>query len=336
VSTPRFLGNADFDLVVGGDDCGLLVGRKSGQILTLNRSATTVWQRHLEGSDTEHIVSWIHEQVDMSPRDARKVVEETLSPKTESVQQADKEYRYEPDGAGFRMSSEGQDRLWYSNDGNRVRWMDDERSHQRIGDCLWTALPRLLFLKGQYLVHGSAICHRGQATLFIGDNGAGKSSTARAFASNTTSVCGDDKIAIGVDPSGGTVAPDAEPFFRRWLADARSKMESSENPIGGPERYAGAGVELPVTGVFFLSPAQREHSTVFRFEPMGETEAAGLLFRQFFFGNNAHTQWQAPLHWSAYVANQARCGRLYVPNDLETLKRGAENFLEREHSLVTG
>jgi len=329
VNTPRFLGNSEYDLVVGGDECGLLVGRKSGQILTLNRSATTVWHRHLAGKDTDDIVSWILEQTEMAPGDVRKMVEDILSPKTESAQTADKEYRYEPDGEGYRMSNEGRDRLWYSNNGNCVRWIDDERSPERIGDCLWTALPRLLFLKGQYLLHGSAINHRGQAMLFVGDNGAGKSSAARAFATKTTSVCGDDKIAIGVDSSTGAVVPNAEPFYKKWVMDARLILKSSMNSIAGPELYDGSGAELPVTSVFFLSPAQRESTTVCRFESMGATEAAGMLFRQFFFGNNAHALWQVPLHWSAHVANRARCGRLYVPNDLETFRSSAEKFLDR-------
>ncbi len=329
MNTPRFLCNAEYDLVVGGDDCGLLVGRKSGQILTLNRSATTVWQRHLEGVNNDKIVAWILEQVEMGPDEARKMVENILSPTLASEATAEKEYRYSPEGDGFRMSSEGRDRLWYSNDGDCIRWIDDERSPERIGDCLWTALPRLLFLKGQFLLHGSAVNHRGQAMLFLGDNGAGKSSTAKAFASKAASVCGDDKIAIGVDPQSGTITPDVEPFFRQWIVKARSTLLTTETSTAGPERFNGTGVERPVTRVFFLSPTQRENTTVFRFEPIGATEATGLLFRQFFFGNDKHAQWQSPLRWSAHVANHAICGKLFVPNDLAVLRRGAENFLDR-------
>ncbi|MFC3813261.1 serine kinase [Lacihabitans lacunae] len=58
------------------------------------------------------------------------------------------------------------------------------------------ALGILLHLRGFFMLHASAIQHKGQATVFLGTPGAGKSTTIAAFAKGGFHVLSDDLVAI--------------------------------------------------------------------------------------------------------------------------------------------
>lgn len=58
------------------------------------------------------------------------------------------------------------------------------------------ALGILLHLRGYFMLHASAVQHQGQATVFLGTPGAGKSTTIAAFAKEGIHVLSDDLVAI--------------------------------------------------------------------------------------------------------------------------------------------
>jgi hypothetical protein len=65
--------------------------------------------------------------------------------------------------------------------------------------ALSEALGLLLFQRGLFLLHGSAVVVNGQATVFVGAPGAGKSSTVAAFAKHNYPILSDDLTAIWFD-----------------------------------------------------------------------------------------------------------------------------------------
>ncbi|MCP9764026.1 hypothetical protein [Lacihabitans soyangensis] len=76
------------------------------------------------------------------------------------------------------------------------------------------AIGILLHLRGHFMLHASALEHQGQATVFLGTPGAGKSTTVTAFAKEGFNVLSDDLVAI-TPHSPATVIP-AFPEIKIW------------------------------------------------------------------------------------------------------------------------
>ncbi len=78
------------------------------------------------------------------------------------------------------------------------------------------ALGLILFQKGYFLLHGSAIRLGDAGVVFIGEPGAGKSTTVAAFAGKGYSVISDDMVCIRLGMSGCHQLIPAFPQIKIW------------------------------------------------------------------------------------------------------------------------
>ena len=78
------------------------------------------------------------------------------------------------------------------------------------------ALGLILQQKGYFLLHGSAVKVGEKAFVFIGEPGAGKSTTIAAFAKAGHSVLSDDMTAIAFDEIGKPVVIPSYPHIKIW------------------------------------------------------------------------------------------------------------------------
>lgn len=103
----------------------------------------------------------------------------------------------------------------------------------RKGDAIWTVWPatltfadavtyllgpvlgRLLRLRGVTCLHASAVAFEGRSVVFVGPEGAGKSTTAAAFAQRSHGVLSDDVVALAESEEGFSVLP-AYPHLCLW------------------------------------------------------------------------------------------------------------------------
>jgi hypothetical protein len=76
------------------------------------------------------------------------------------------------------------------------------------------ALGIILHLRGYFMLHASAIEYLGQATVFLGTPGAGKSTTVAAFAKHGFHVLSDDLVAIA--PNDPHMVISAFPEIKIW------------------------------------------------------------------------------------------------------------------------
>ncbi len=82
--------------------------------------------------------------------------------------------------------------------------------------ALSEALGLKLFQKGYFLLHGSAVKIGQKALVFIGNPGAGKSTTIAAFAKAGFTVLSDDLVAISFDDEAKPVVLPAFPEIKLW------------------------------------------------------------------------------------------------------------------------
>jgi len=154
------------------------------------------------------------------------------------------------DGTQFWLEQAGKE-IW-------ATWAEASSLEDACSYLLGPVLGLLLRLRGVTCLHASAVALHGAAVAFVGMEGAGKSTTAAAFAREGFGVLSDDVVALRENEEGFLVVPayphlclwpesvamlygsaDALPHFSKgWekqrlsLGDREARFESEPLPLG--------------------------------------------------------------------------------------------------------
>jgi hypothetical protein len=155
--------------------------------------------------------------------------------------------------------------FWLDREGNYIwgNWPDELSNEAASTFLLGPVLGLLLRLRGVACLHASAVAIGGRAVAFVGSAGAGKSTTAAAFARRGHSLLSDDIVALSEVGRAFRVAP-AYPYLSLW-------PESVDMLYGSPEalprfianwdkRYLAGGTDgvrfeessLPLGAIYLL------------------------------------------------------------------------------------
>ncbi|MEQ5787979.1 serine kinase [Erythrobacter sp. NFXS35] len=194
---------------------------------------------------------------------------------------------------------------------------------------LGPVIALLLQARGAFLLHGSALNVGGRAVCFLGDKGAGKSTTAGAFLRAGHSLLTDDIVAIeGLEEGGGSILP-AFPQVKltREASMSLALPEVRERPkvpiVLYKERFLlGRGFaqdRLP-PGLFLLL-RRSDHLGIQWLDPKERMKA----FLRFSYGTRFGMRGITPATAACHarqcpaLAHRARAAILSVPHDLGRL-----------------
>ena len=147
------------------------------------------------------------------------------------------------------------------------------------------ALGIILYQRGLFLLHASAIKIGEQVVIFAGSPGAGKSTTAAAFAQCGYTVLADDMVAMSLDCAGKVMVYPAFPQIKIWPSAVKGL---GYNPSSLPTLFSGSRKRvirqkenfpiepLPLAHIFFL-----EDGANLKFTKMAKNEAFFSLARFF-------------------------------------------------------
>lgn len=198
---------------------------------------------------------------------------------------------------------------------------------------LGPVMAALLHQRGLLVLHGSAVeIAPGRAVLFLGDNGAGKSTIAAAFLKAGHQVLTDDVIALDiVDMVRVRAAFPAMKLSREALEVLKPLPGEILPPCSvasAKQRFrynaAYAQESLTVGEVYVL-----ERGDVNAIAKLGSAEALGALMRYSYipkFGQAALTTLSSASYFRqcTMVADRVPVSRLSVPEGLDTLSRVVE------------
>src|SRR5699024_9092648 len=109
----------------------------------------------------------------------------------------------------------------------RVTVRRGDRSHYDLCVHLAVVFHKILFLLDRIVLHAAAVRVAGRVALFIGDRGAGKTTTALALTRAGGTVLGEDHIILRRSGDGFVVSGCDE----RWRVDARTERHFFDNPL---------------------------------------------------------------------------------------------------------
>jgi hypothetical protein len=156
------------------------------------------------------------------------------------------------DDSYFRLAYSDGTQFWIDRGRQTVwtTWPEDLSRENTISYLLGPVLGLLLRLRGITCLHASAVAFGGWSVVFVGSEGAGKSTTAAALARRGHAVLSDDIVALSMRPrvpsgpaENGEIAPQmlahvlpAYPHLCLWPDSAQMVLAPSESlPRLAPE-----------------------------------------------------------------------------------------------------
>lgn len=133
------------------------------------------------------------------------------------------------------------------------------------------AVGLLLFQRGYFLLHGSAIQLNQKGTVFVGQPGAGKSTTVAAFANRGVRIMSDDLVCIQVNDSGKPTLIPAFSQIKIWensvdgLQIAKGELDSvreGANKFSWHESVSFEENTVPLEQIFVLTPSSESAGTM--------------------------------------------------------------------------
>jgi len=189
----------------------------------------------------------------------------------------------------------------------------------RIYDYVSNIAPKLLFLLGVPILHGSSVAQGSTVLSMCGVSRAGKTTTARVFATHGSRLISEDLIVLDLSGGPPRVFLEAEPRVRRWFHEGACELEANHGTALDVQalREAASGPALPLETLWFLDAARRGDR--FARAVIGKTEALIELLNHAFLGAESEASWRRYLAAGrAVVANATTC-RMDLPNGLQTL-----------------
>jgi hypothetical protein len=184
--------------------------------------------------------------------------------RVDSVNQGQHLYFRYTDGTEFVVSQDGSE-IW-------ANWPDNLTLEDTLTYLLGPIFGAILRLGGSVCLHASAVEIENRVAVFIGNSGAGKSTTAAAFAQNGYPVLSDDVVAL-IDLGNRFLARPAYPRIRLWKESVAALYGSADAlPAIVPTNltwdkqyldlsqpgYCFQSKPLPIGAIYFLSERSSE------------------------------------------------------------------------------
>jgi coenzyme PQQ synthesis protein D (PqqD) len=300
----------------------LLLDLANGTILELNESSKVIWQLALAGQPEAAIAASLSQRHALDPDTARAHVRHALTPPPGDVPVPPQtDFNYARHGAEYVLRFRGETVLIVDERGESVMSAATPDGVS-LPYLLQAIAPKVLALRGQVVLHASAVALGDHALAFSGFSGAGKTSAARAFVNAGAQPICEDKLLLQVGEAGTLVAPLGERAITEWAAATAEALRSSQPATCAGLDRAMQGKTMRLAEIGFLD-AQRRTPGPYAAAALSETETAGAVFRNAFYGSDANRDWIRHLRTAAQIGQTVRGFNLTVPDGLERLAEAA-------------
>jgi hypothetical protein len=238
--------------------------------------------------------------------------------------------RQEPaDPFRYRPAADGGYDLWH---GSRIALHVDSMGKAlrtvtpfaelplKLFDYVSGIAPKLLFLRGATVLHGSSCIRHGALLGICGKSRAGKTTTARTFARHGSRLISEDLLVMSPDLADPGVFVDGEKRVKEWSLRATVALEASawgESAAIEPLLDAMSGPTVPLASLWFLDAARRGERMAMR--RLDRSQALTMVMANQFLGASGHENWRRHLQSSCALAGSISAFELDLPNGLDRL-----------------
>ncbi len=322
---------ARFD-VVGIDDEGILIDREAGGVYRLNRTACEIWTALMAGQSIAEIGRQLCARFGLdeqrAARDVQAVLQEIREVPPKPVMTAPTQTRWgvTPRGYGHFAG----DSLVCEVDPRGESLHLAPESHPTVREAqihLRTAVPKILALRGIRAIHASAVEIGGALLVFSGRSGAGKTTSARAFAEAGGRLVSEDILILRPREGGPEGVLSAEPVIAAWIAD------EGKNLAARPDRTVDCqglnqclqGEGRRIKRILLIDSARRDGARMIT-EDLSRPDALAELVESVYFGSTDPLSWTDTFESLRNLVNSVEVARAVMPLGIPALSGAASAF----------
>ena len=311
------------------EDAGVLLDLRTGAFYRLNPVASRICASFSQGKTVSDAASELVESFRLTPEEAARDVTELLARLQEDGPAlAPNPITFEAVTDGFLLRWQGRPIARIDSLGRTLRLEAGPIAKQAdVARYLDWAVPHLLVLQRQPVLHASAIEYRDGVLAFAGPSGAGKTSTAHAFAAHGAPLISEDVLLISVESHSPVVYVNAEAALWRWVAEKASLWATEQHVeidvsdllevLGGPT--------LPLRQVLFLDRAQRQGDRI-SVQRLGSGEALIRLLENTFAELGSRDFWRELFEMNREFVARLRFAQATAPQSLDLLRDAARHY----------
>jgi len=308
---------------------GLLLDLASGSLFRLIESAALIWETWLGGATVKEVAGQLERSYDLPAATAEEHVAAALQidPAVATPGQPTGEFLYERAPDGYVFSRAGTPFLHVDPAGENLRLHAASRlAPAEVAMALTAVAPKLIALRGHFVLHAAAVIVDGAAIVVAGDSGAGKTTTSRALVRAGATPLAEDKLIIRAASGPPETFRDFEAAIERWaLATHADLCGGAVMPCpDAPDIYAGAAV--PIREIGFIDVNRRAGATISA-AALTKLDGSGALFRNSFCGSDAAADWKRNLRCATAIADRIAAYDLTMPAGLAALDNAASAMM---------
>jgi Coenzyme PQQ synthesis protein D (PqqD) len=316
-------------------DGGFLLDLTSGDFFRLNRTATFVWERRLAGASASDIAVELARAFAVSENAAGRDVAAVLNQAPDTpIAPLTTEINYELVGDKYVFSVRGDPIFEITSSGRALRLLRALTDAELRLD-LRSVCPKLLALSGASVLHASAVRKGvGPVIAVLGESGAGKTTTARAFAAAGFEKLSEDKLLLRADGADVGAVVDGEAWIEAWLLDFGSRLRAARLGAWCDLAWVAPAADHPVAAVgeILLIDCARRRGADIDLQAVGPSAAAAEILRHAFYGSSTTAEWRLSAAVSAALARTAPTFVATMPDGVASLAEAVRLYTLKKQS----
>jgi hypothetical protein len=304
--------------------------RETGSLSHLNHTAAEIWSDAIANIPHQSIAEHLTARYGVSREQALRDVTAALAPLPPvHLPRLETQLLYTPSEGGYLLSFNGTNVLAYDAEAKEVRLLEGGVSGE-YGIYLRAVAPKITATSGVCVLHAAAIAGPEREVLaFVGLSGAGKTTTAKTFASTGFAMVCEDKLIWRTGPSDGEVVLNGEATINRWIEATVSQWAKERSR---PCKTTSLKIEptdatLPITRIFLLQCGRTARASI-ELAKLSPSLAARELFQHGFYGSSLDEDWEAQLKAVSQLARSARVYQATMPEGLPALSKAVRHYIE--------
>jgi hypothetical protein len=200
-----------------------------------------------------------------------------------------------------------------------------------IFDYVSAMAPKIIFLLGMTVLHGSS-CIRGASLLGLcGRSRAGKTTTAKVLAKYGSPLVSEDLLLLAPDLTRPEAFLGGEGRVNAWAADAARDLAAQRSTVDiGPLATIFSGPTIPLKSIWFLDAQRRGPN--FATHRLGRPDALAHLMANNFLGAGGAASWRRHLAASSAVTSAIEAYEIDLPQGLDRLDEAIKGYTRNSAS----